>query len=52
MSARDFIFLRIAPEYLEASMQVIDEFGRGELELTPFEQMLAVESGPNSEFEA
>ena len=51
LSAHDFIYLRIAPQHVEAALQLIDDFDSGELELTAGESQLAAESEPGSEFE-
>ncbi len=52
LSARDFIYLRIAPQYLEAALQLIEDFDAGKLELTAGEQDVAGNFKPDSEFEA
>lgn len=52
LSARDFIYLRIAPQYLEAALQLLDDFDAGKLELAAGEENAAVNPDEDSEFEA
>lgn len=52
LSAGDFIDLRIAPQYLEAALQIIEDFDSGKLELTDGEAQRVDDSCPGSEFEA
>jgi len=52
LSARDFIFLRVDPQDVEAALQVIDDFDSGKLELSSVEENIAERSEPGSDFEA
>ena len=52
LSARDFIYLRIAPQYLEAALQLLDDFDAGKFELAAGEENVAGDPGVDSEFEA
>ena len=52
LSARDFIFLRVAPQYVEVALQLIDDFDSGKLELNAAEEIVAGEIKPDTEFEA
>ena len=52
LSARDFIYLRIAPQYLEAAQQLLEDFDSGKLELTAGEHDPAGTADSGSEFEA
>jgi hypothetical protein len=52
LSARDFIYLRIDPRYLEAALQLMEDFDSGKLELAAGEHEPEDTSASGSEFEA
>lgn len=52
LSARDFIFVRVSANDVEAALQLIDDFDSGKLELNAVEEHNAANSDPGNEFEA
>jgi hypothetical protein len=52
LSAGDFIYLRVAPDFVEAALALISDFESGKLEFIATEEHVPDELEPGDEFEA